>query len=245
MHEFWAEYLLIISILFLAGLTQGALGFGFGIVAITLLPLVLGLRDAVSLMAPMNLMAMGISFYLTRKGFSWKTARHMIIWGILGVPVGVFMLAEFSESIMIRIFGFFLLFASISHFAVPGRLKSNTTPARDSFAGCLSGVLAGAFAMGGPPLVIYLYSRDWPLERIKSAMISVYFSTSVMRLLFVGVSAEDPRRTILLFLAAALPVALFLRTGAVLAQKLPATRLRKGVFVYLGIVGVAYLLGWR
>jgi len=50
----WPETIFILLIFIAAGLTQGVMGFGFGIVAMTLLPLTLGLKDAITLLALLN-----------------------------------------------------------------------------------------------------------------------------------------------------------------------------------------------
>ena len=75
----WEEFSLIMLIFVVSAVTQVIIGFGFGIVAMTLLPLAIGFKDAVTLLAILNAVMMALSLYCQKRSFNWKDARHLMI----------------------------------------------------------------------------------------------------------------------------------------------------------------------
>src|SRR5690606_39976003 len=58
--------------------------------------------------------------------------------------------------------------------------------------GVSSGVLGGAFNMGGPPCVAYLYSRPWPKEEVVALLQVVFIISSALRLALFGMHGIVP-----------------------------------------------------
>ena len=84
----WGDWSLILLIFAVSAFAQGVMGFAFGIVAMTLLPLVMGFKDAVALLAILNAGVMLFALYLQRSSFRWGDARNLVIGSLIGIPVG-------------------------------------------------------------------------------------------------------------------------------------------------------------
>jgi len=69
------EALLIMVIVALSATIQGLTGFGFGIMAVSLMPLILGFGDAIALMSLLVMVVTGLMFFRTRQNFEWKDCR--------------------------------------------------------------------------------------------------------------------------------------------------------------------------
>ncbi len=236
--EVWVIVLVAVA---LGGLIQGTAGFGFGIITVSLIPLVLGFRDSISLM---TLLMIGVSilmFVKTRRQFVWADCQNLIIGVLIGVPSGVVIIVILEEWVLFKLFGLLNVGIGLYYFLYN---RKRGIPFPDQWAiplGYLGGILAGAFNMGGPPMIAYLYSRPWDLDRIKSVLATATICTSFLRLPFVGITMERPQLVGLLFLVSLLPIWFTMNVGFSLARHLSASRLRTGVHAYLGVMGCYYL----
>lgn len=237
----WEECLLIFLILVASGLTQGLLGFGFGIVAMTLLPLTLGLRDSVTLLALLLAVLMLLSLYWQKRSFDWRDARFIMLGSLIGIPLGALLVGKLPDSVLYRILGASMAIIGIGHF-IRRRQTAQSPLRRWEFpVGILSGILAAGFNMGGPPVVAYVYSRKWSGEQAKAVLAAVFVFTSLTRLFFIGLTGVNLPKVLQLAAILVIPTALILRLGIDLGRKIPHEFLRPVVFAYLGLTGLYYL----
>ncbi len=234
--------LTVLITLIASGFVQGVLGFGFAILAISILPLLLPLRDAVSLLVLLNFVAMGISVAGTRSHFQWASARNLIIGSVLGVPFGVYVLVSLPEPILLRAFGAIMLLISINHFTLERRYGFKIPRSSGLFVGLLAGALAGSFNVGGPPSVAYVFSRRWPIDKMKAILASVYAATTFTRFLFIGVTTDNLPRILFISLGTAVPIALAILAGLKFSRKLNPEHLKIFVFGFLGLTGIVHLI---
>ena len=166
----------------------------------------------------------------------------MLVGSVMGVPVGVFVVVAFDEKLLILFFGVLLLLMPVNHFFLNRNRRKEASRHWEFPVGLMTGTLAGAFNMGGPPVVAYVYSKNWDLEKTKAVMISVYLTTAVMRLFFVGLTGENFSFIFGIYLSVILPVAIALRFGIYLGAKISLQHMKTGVFIYLGFMGLKYLI---
>lgn len=236
------EIILILLIFMVSAATQGLLGFGFGIMAMTLLPLLLGLRDAVTLLALLTCGTMLLSIYWQRQSFYWRDARLLVSGALAGIPLGVYMVQVLAERVLMGILGGAMVYAAAIHFFRQHQARRPPQPVWEFPLGVASGILAAGFNMGGPPVVTYCYSRNWPLDQAKAILSSVFITTATARLFFIGFTGEQLDR-VLGLAALSLPViAVMLRLSIGWGRRLPSRHLQTVVFLYLGGMGLYYLL---
>lgn len=60
--------------------------------------------------------------------------------------------------------------------------------------------------MGGPPLIAYLYSKPWELDKIKSIMAIAFLVTSLIRVPFAGFTTDQLPEFIILTVVCILPI---------------------------------------
>ena len=237
----WEAFSIILIIFILAGMTQGVMGFGFGIVAMTLLPLTMGLKDAITLLAIMNAIMMCLSLYWHKSSFQWGEARKLLIGASVGIPIGVYIVAVLPERILIIILGASMLFVGINYFFTRHRKARPRIGPAEYPIGMFAGILAAAFNMGGPPVVAYAYSRTWTVDLAKAVLAAIFVVTSVSRLFFIGYTGEDLHLIFSLTAILVIPIAIILRLGISIGRKVPHEFLRPIVFAYLAVIGVYYV----
>ncbi|MCF7761962.1 MAG: sulfite exporter TauE/SafE family protein [Cephaloticoccus sp.] len=237
----WGELSIILLILGASALTQGLLGFGFGIVAMTLLPLTLGLKDAVTFLALLNAVIMVLSLYWQKRAFRWRDARFLIGGALLGIPLGAMLVGLLSEQILYLLLGGTMACIGLGHFVTRVKILRPSNPRWEVPIGVASGILAASFNMGGPPLVAYVYSRQWTTDQAKAVLASLFVVTGFMRLFFIGLTGVDLPKVLTWAAIMVIPTALILRGAIALGHRIPHEFLRPVVFAYLGGVGLYYL----
>lgn len=167
------DYLIVGGIIFLAALTQSITGFGFAIVSMSFLPAVVGLQTAVPLVALLGVTLNSIIWFYYRGNSDFKAVRRLMIASLIATPIGALMLDRFPEAIALRGLGIII----ISYVVYDG-LKLTLPPLKSHFwaylAGGLSGALSGAYAVGGPPIIVYANCRNWGGKEFKSNITPVF-----------------------------------------------------------------------
>ena len=106
--------------------------------------------------------------------------------------------------------------------------------------GLAGGILAGAFNVGGPPVVVYAYSRPWTKVETVAILQSVFVTAGLTRNLLMAHAGEITSDLIRL-VAWSLPgAALAVWLGKRILDRLPMDRLRQIVFVLIFLIGVKY-----
>ncbi|MFM1850471.1 MAG: hypothetical protein RIS54_155 [Verrucomicrobiota bacterium] len=235
------EFFAVLLIFAVSALAQGILGFAFGIVAMTLLPLVLGFRDAVILLAVLNAAVMSFALFWQRASFRWGDARFLLIGSLIGIPIGAYLVGALPERVLYVLLGGTMMAISANQFIRRRSGPKSSKPAWELPVGLASGVLAAGFNMGGPPLVAYIYSRDWALDQAKAVLASCFMVTAFARLGFLGMSGVSLPDIFKMAAVILLPTVAMLWLGIKVGHRIPQRWLRPGVFVYLGMMGVLYL----
>jgi uncharacterized membrane protein YfcA len=231
----------VVLALSFAGFMQGLTGFGFGLAAVALLPLLVGLKDAQVVISLLNAAVCATIFLATWRHFRWRDGRGLVIGAGIGVPIGFWTLTCLPESLLLRALGLLLCVFSLGQLC-RGRRGSIRIPSALGLPfGFFSGYLGGALNVGGPPAIAYAYSQPWSKEQAVSLLQVVFGVSALLRLtLFVSSNLIRPEhlRVSLLTLA---PMLAATWCGKGLLERVPREKLKIGVFVFLLVMGVKYL----
>jgi uncharacterized protein len=170
----WAPAL----ILFLSAFTFGFSGFGFALVSVPLLALVMPIKTAVAFQFPYA--AVLVLYH------AWRYRRHVDrgeLWPImagasLGMPMGLWLLHQAPEVPLKRALALFIVLAIVGTSLPAGRRLARLFAGRTWWGalwGLVSGWFQGAYSTGGPPAVIFVMSLD-PSPAKAMGFLGVYFS---------------------------------------------------------------------
>ena len=233
-----ATSLLVLFASFIAGF----FGFGFGITATAGLSLRMDLVHAANVVNIASPFVTASLFWQLREHVAWRSVRRIAPWLVLGVGGGVFALATFDGSLLVRILGVFVVGVSLWNLsAKPLRLPESTLA--DALAGGLSGIFGGAFNSGGPPLIAYVYSRPGTPEQLKATLQALFLCSTFARM---GIaSAQGVMTTSVLWEAAlATPFAIAGQyVGNALSSRMSGERFRR--VAWLGLLALGLVLGMR
>ena len=228
-------------VIFIAVFTQTMTGFGSGLVAMAFLPGLLGVQTAVPLMILVSASMEVILLIRLRAHFNFKAVWRLVLTSVLGIPLGVWALRGLSERSLLLVLGIvmtgYALYA-LFHFKLP-RLEH---PAWAYPVGFLSGLLTGAYGVGGPPVIIYGNCRGWKPDEFKSNLQGFFLIGNLLALLSHAIAGNLTRPVWSNYLYALPVLALGLLAGAALDRFINPPLFRKLVLVLLVIMGLRFIL---
>ncbi|MBB6522310.1 sulfite exporter TauE/SafE family protein [Pseudoteredinibacter isoporae] len=165
------------SVALMAGVVQSTVGFGFGIVFLALAGLLVDVKMASMVSAFVSVVLNGKLLLNLHRHINWQRLKPILISVIIATPFGVLFLQKISSDWFNLFLGLLILWALQQQFypAQPDKRPSNTLIGVPM--GLISGLFAGAYNTGGPPLVVYVQSQG--LERLEKV-------ASLQLLLLVG-----------------------------------------------------------
>jgi len=243
---------ILMAIVFLASLLQGATGFGFGLFAVAALSLLVELKVSTPLLALLNLPVIFYVFWRLRKSVVWSGLAPIVVGLLIGIPFGIFVLVTWPQHLLLRMLGVVLIASAVRTAWPndPGEEQGAERPG--SFLGatvslCVglcTGALAGAFNVGGPPIIAYVYCRPGTKEQ-RTATLQALFAISVVARIIVMAAppASLYRVPLLLTALACLPAsAIGTLGGYALFRRFPPRALEAFVAVFLFGIGVKQLV---
>ncbi|MFV0416600.1 MAG: sulfite exporter TauE/SafE family protein [Chthoniobacterales bacterium] len=150
-------FFLLVICLF-SSLVQGLTGFGLGIVAMAALPLLLPMREAVPFVAVLTTIACIATLKNSWHRVDQKEFCPLIIALLCGVPIGIWGLQSLPPALIKRLLGAALLLSCAQNILVPASRRLPRWTA--GIFGLTSGILSGSMNVGGPPLLVYLKTRQ-------------------------------------------------------------------------------------
>ena len=184
------EEIALIAAAFAAGsFVFGASGFGFGLVTVPLLGVVLPLKQAIALQLPYAYLVALAAAWHYRTHLAWRAMWPLLIGSLIVLPAGVAALQYLPERPMKYLLAAFIVAA----IALSGRslFRSHNPYAY----GAISGFFQGAFTTGGPPAMLYLLAACNDPRAVKGTnglyFIFLYGATTVLYAVNGMVSGEN------------------------------------------------------
>jgi hypothetical protein len=225
----------------LAGLVRGYSGFGFSMIAVLSLSLVL---PPVEVVPSILILEVAASFWLLPKVWKdvdWPSLSWILLGVLVGTPLGVYLLATVSEGLMrisisvVVIVLVILLWLGFGLKKMPGRLAT-------SIIGLVSGVLNGGAAIGGPPVVIFYFSSPKAVAVGRASLIALFLATDVIALGNCLVQGLIKTNTAVLTAVFLLPLVIGVTLGSRAFIKTEEKTFRLRVLQLLLVLSVASLV---
>lgn len=226
-----------------AGIITGATGFGFGLVAVPLLGVLLGPQAAVVISLVAGLPSAAWVMVRSKAPLAGRPSLMMSITAAIGMPAGLWAAWQLSTDALAVTIGSIVIISTIAL-----ALGLRFAPRDRSYitAGLLSGFLAPGTGMGGPPIVIAIQGSGFGAASARRTSAAVLSIQSILAFAVIavagGVALPD-----LVFAAGALP-ATFVGTliGSLVFAKITESRARAVVLMVLlasGLGAIAHGLG--
>jgi uncharacterized membrane protein YfcA len=223
-----------------AGFVQGLTGFGFGLVSMSLMPLVIGIKEAAAISTVFSFLATFTTFFRHYREYNWRLGFAFLAAVCVGVPVGVLFLELADERVLIKVLGGIMLAFAAREFLFGGMPKSIPS-ALTVPLGLFSGTLSGAFNLGGLPSAAYAYAHPWSRGQIMAFLQVMITLSCALRVGFYGKFGYF--KEIAFGHAALLVLPLFgaIWLGHFALERVHPKHMRQGVFAFIGLAGLYYL----
>ena len=232
----------IAVILFAAAFLQSATGFGMALVLTALVPLLIPVRDAIAFVSVACFVATIFIMLANHSGLSFRHAGPIAIGMIVGIPLGYFGLRNVDGTLLVRCLGVTLMLIALMEFFQSRFRDQWQLPEKSAgIFGLIGGVITGAFNVGGPPVVVYAYSRSWTKTETVAILQTVFLSGSITRNALMFQNGEYTRELLLLVLYTFPAALLGVWLGKKTLDHLPQERLRQIVFALIFVIGLNYL----
>jgi len=162
-------YFFLFLIFLVAGFTQGVTGFGFGLLAIPLLSLLIDIKTAVPLCSLLGILITAFLSLRLRKHIDRRKILPLLLGCIPGVAVGTLVLKKTPTKLLSVLMGVMLFAYAL--YRLTSKQQPRSIDSRWAYvAGFFSGAISSAFSAGGPPTIIYTSLRGWDKNEIKATL---------------------------------------------------------------------------
>ncbi|MDP8240479.1 MAG: sulfite exporter TauE/SafE family protein [Candidatus Hatepunaea meridiana] len=162
-----------ILIVFIGGLTQGLLGFGFGLVAIPILIIILPPVVVVPTVMLITTLLAIVILCEARKSLELKRILPLMAAGVAGLPLGAYILKNMDVNYLKVFIGLVIIVFS---FALLLGYKRKVKNEKLGFApiGFLSGLLNTSTGLSGPPVILFFSNQGIGKESFRANMVAYF-----------------------------------------------------------------------
>ncbi len=172
-------FILIIS--FFASLVRSTLGFGEALIAVPFFLLFLPVEIAVPLAVMLSIVIALVVVIQDHKKIHFHSAKWLIIYAVLGLPLGILILTYANETIVKTGLGLLIILYSLySLYFTKNKALEEDNKFWLFVCGFLSGVFGGAYGLNGPPLVVYGNLRQWSAKHFRATLQAYFLPVSLL-----------------------------------------------------------------
>ncbi len=240
------ERLVLLGLVALIGsFLQSIVGFGFGLLSIPLsLWIGLSLPQSVIFISLGSFVQTLLGSWHLRTSIPWRPTLSAVTVRALFIPMGIYLLAQMDRLPIAQarqVAGGLILVLVISRILLQPKPKENLHWSWALLSFPLSGLLAGTIGVGGPPLVLWGISHQWPADQIKAFLLTTFTITLPIQIFFLFLKFPDEFVTIAFPSLALIPlIYIGTRSGLFLSRTISNQRLR--FFVHLVLILVCTTL---
>lgn len=230
----------VAGILFIATVGRSTFGFGEALFAVPLLALLIPVKVAVAVAALISTMVALIIVAQDWKHIETRSASWLLISTVFGIPLGLLLVKTVAEPVVKGVLAVVILLFALYSLVnrKPGELKDDRLAWAFGFA---AGILGGAYAINGPPLVLYGSLRRWPPTRFRATLQGYFLPGSALVVIGYWIGGMFSMSVVRYFLVSLPAVLLAILIGTAINRRFDARRFQASVNVVLVIVGIVLL----
>ncbi|TXS90167.1 sulfite exporter TauE/SafE family protein [Parahaliea aestuarii] len=218
-------------------------GFGFALAAVPVFSMIMPPTQAVVLSASLTLAVSLLTLKTYWGQYPLRPMLPMLSLSLLGTLVGASLLAGLSPAQFQLWIGLAVVSASLALTLYRPAQEGPRPGARwRAAAGAASGVLNGAFAIPGPPVVVYAVAAESDPGRARALLMTFFLFSAVMALASYSLAGLVTVQSPLLFLLAFPAMLLGDRLGYYLFHRYGSRLYRQVAVAVLMAVGVTTTL---
>lgn len=165
--------------LFLCAFIQVTTGFGFQILAMPLLTLLIGLDQAAPLVAAAGVLVALSNVLRLHRHVNTRELLRLGLAGLVGIPLGFWAQAHVPAATVRATLG--AVVAAYAIYALIQPRSPRTLHEGWAFpAGAVAGLLGAAYNVPGPPLIVYGTLRNWTRDTFRATLQSFFLFSGLI-----------------------------------------------------------------
>ncbi len=181
----FGQIVLVVVGAFAGGVVNGLTGFGTAITAMGIWLYAIPPTIAASVAIICSVVSQTQTLHLIRRSIRWDRLLPFVLPGVVGVPIGTFLLPHIDPRLFKLGTGSFLVLYSAYVLARRGEISSDWGgKAADGIAGFGGGVLGGLTGLSGVLPVVWTDVRGWTKEQRRSVVQT--FNMAILSLALVS-----------------------------------------------------------
>lgn len=234
--------LFVVAAVLFSSFIRGIAGFGFAIVAVPVVSLVLPPLEAVALAVLMQLIVGVHDVHALRKDIHKPSLLRLALGSMVGTPIGILALALLTPDaarVLISVSVMFGLVLLLRYKPTEPRPNGHLA----AVTGVASGVFSGLAAMPGPPAVAYYLGVGMPAKETRASLLIFFFFSAMIATPGLAVAGAIDLHMLLL-VALSVPGLIFgTWLGTEAFKRLGSDQYRT---IAIGMMAVsAVISGWR
>jgi len=235
------ELVLFVSVIFISAIFRSTFGFGDALIAMPLLAIFISIKTATPIVAFTGFIISIVILILDKESLNFKKISSLVIFSIIGIPLGIIFLREFHEELIKTILALILIVFSVFrllNFVFKG-LKSDKSA---WIFGIISGALGGAYNTNGPPIIIYGALKKWDRQEFRLLLQGIFLPTNFFIILGHG-AAGLWTQAVWTYLLICLPfIILGIFLGNIFNKKIHKEKFNQLIYYFLLIIGIILLI---
>lgn len=238
MHIYAAAF----GVSILGSVVQAICGFGYGPVNMSLLPYLMPYSQAVALSGLCGATTGTMVAVTNIKHVIWRIMWPCTLASIVMSGVCVWASAFAADRLMMLLLGGALIAVGVYSIFFSDRIHIRPTVTNGIIAGALSGMMSGLFAVGGPPVALYLIHATKTNDEYRSTLNMHFFLNAFMTTFMRWYNGVFTRPVLIVYALLLVAMAIGVWIGGKIFHTLDQKRLRTIVYGYLIVSGVMMFL---
>lgn len=225
----------------LASFVRGLTGFGFAIVATPLLAMIYNPAVAVPLATLLQIPSGLPTVMRDWADTDFRAATTAWLGGVPALIPGVYLVGAVSADAMRLLVGAAVIFSTVA-LAVGTKLNRDPRSHELVCAGALSGLMQGAVAMAGPPIILLILSSTWTAARCRATLSFVFLLLGSVSLVFGAIHGIVTTQSLVIALLTMPGLLLGQWFGTYLFERIDGKRYRGISVICVTVAGVLVVL---
>jgi uncharacterized membrane protein YfcA len=235
------QIVLVLVIIFATSVIQSVAGFGFALLAVPLMVVVIDLQSAVIISSFVGTLSNLLQSWQLRRNIDATMTKRFLLSTVIGAPAGLLLFIYANQSALKIVLGISILFGV---FVLSRGLElQHISSWLDWLMGVLSGVLLMATSTNGPPLVFVLQARKIDPARFRATLNMVFLVSGAFGLVMFGFAGEIVRSDVKMAAFAIPAMVIGVSAGVVIRKYVQQELFKKLVLILLTIGGLSSLFG--
>lgn len=169
----------IVLVTLVASVVQTIAGFGFSLLAVPVLSLLVEPAQAVVISAVLSFLNVARVSHVAREHTPWRIVGLLLVGSVIGLPLGMLVLLYASPEVLRLLVG---LVAAVMAVAIGMGLRWSHSDLATGVTGFVAGVLSTSTSINGPPIVLYLQATALGPAAFRAAMSNLLVLSGIFSL---------------------------------------------------------------